>query len=209
MKRFIQYFLVATIMFAPVYASAQSEQEIMARFAHEPTIEDTQAAAVEYTGLSSDRLEGMYSRAGASNALPKSLYYELQYRDKDTDRPQTQYDYTDPTSNSFSKKVQKEYHQDEVYLQHKMRAQWDLSRLVYNPEQLRVVSQMNSATKTRDGILKLVTKTYFARRKAQIDLMLNPPSSIAEKLDKELRLQEMTAQLDALTGGWFSKNCQK
>jgi hypothetical protein len=68
---------------------------------------------------------------------------------------------------------------------------------------------MNSATKTRDSLLKAVTKTYFARRKLQIDLMLNPPSDITEKLEMDLRLQEMTAQLDAQTGGWFSKNIKK
>lgn len=209
MKRFIQYFLVALILTAPVYAFAQDSKEILARFNHEPTIEATQAAAVEYVGLSADRLEGLYGRAGGSNALPKSIYYELQYRDKDTDRPQKEFSYTDPASNDWSSYKQKEYHQDEVYLQHKVRAQWDLSRIIYNPDQLRVVAQMNSATKTRDGLLKLVTKTYFARRKLQIDMMLNPPSDIADKLEMELRLQEMTAQLDAQTGGWFSKNCQK
>ncbi|MBO5753813.1 MAG: hypothetical protein J6S69_09040 [Proteobacteria bacterium] len=209
MKRLIQYFLMAAILTAPIYAAAQEEQEIMARFAHEPTIEETQAAAVEYIGLSAERLEGLYSRAGGSNALPKSLYYELQYRDKDTDRPQKEYNYNDPASNDWATFKQKEYHQDEVYLQHKMRAQWDLSRVVYNPDQLRVVSQMNSATKTRDSLLKAVTKTYFARRKLQIDLMLNPPSDITEKLEMDLRLQEMTAQLDAQTGGWFSKNIKK
>ncbi len=208
MKRLIQLCLAAAVLTAPVCAFAQSEQEILARFAHEPTIEDTQAAAVDYAGLGADRVEGMYGRAGGANALPKVLSYEMTYRDQDRIEPQSVYTYhgADEAWTSL-KKTEKEQNTD--YIQHKIKAQWDLSRVVFNPDQIRVVSAMANAAKSRDVILKLVTKTYFARRKAQIDLMLNPPSSIAEKLDKELRLQEMTAQLDALTGGWFSKNCQK
>jgi hypothetical protein len=209
MKRLIQYFLMAAILTAPVYAVAQEEQEIMARFAHEPTIEETQAAAVEYVGLTADRLEGLYSRAGGSNGLPKLLEYQLEYEDKDHDRPQKVYTYDDPASEAYTSLKDTDYKYHQNTLKHRVRAQWDLSRVVYNPDQLRVVSQMNSATKTRDSLLKAVTKTYFARRKLQIDLMLNPPSDIAEKLEMDLRLQEMTAQLDAQTGGWFSKNIKK
>ena len=98
-----------------------------------------------------------------------------------------------------------EYEQDTDYIQHKVRAQWDLSRLVFNPDQIRVVSAMNTAVKTRDTLLKAVTKAYFARRKLQVESTLNPPTDVAKKLDTDLKIQEQTATLDALTGGWFSE----
>ena len=208
MKRFFGLILAAAVSLVPVVASAQTPQEVMAKFNNEPTIEATLDAAINHAGLSSDRLEGLYTRAAAAKALPKSVYYELTYRDQDRDRPQDVYTYKDPTSDKWSEYKQTDYNEGTDYIQHKVRAQWDLSGLVFNSDQLRVVSLMNSSVKTRDSILKVVTKTYFARRKAQIDMILNPPSDVAERLDAELRIQEMTATLDALTGGWFSRNIQ-
>ena len=57
----------------------------------------------------------------------------------------------------------------------------------------------------RDDVLDEVTRLYFERRKLQIELMTSPPKEINAKLEKILRLQELTAGVDALTGGYLSK----
>lgn len=209
MKRFFGLFLAAFVCLVPVTVFAQSAQEIMAKFDYEPTIEDTMNAAVNYAGLDTDRLEGLYTRAGAAKALPKVLSYELTYRDQDRDRPQAVYTYADNNDKAWSSYKVTDYVENTDYMQHKFKAQWDLTGVVYNSDQLRVVSLMNSSAKTRDSILKVVTKTYFARRKAQIDMLMNPPTEVSARLDAELKIQEMTATLDSLTGGWFSKNIRK
>ena len=209
MKRFFGLFVAAFVCLAPVAASAQTPQEIMAKFDHEPSIEQTLDAAIAYAGLDSDRLESLYTRAGAAKALPKVLSYEMTYRDQDRDRPQDVFTFKDPKSEDWTERKLTDYQEDTDYIQHKVKAQWDLSGVVYNSDQLRVVSLMNSSVKNRDAILKAVTKTYYARRKAQIDMLLNPPSDISEKLEGDLRIQEMTATLDAMTGGWFSHNIRK
>ena len=49
-----------------------------------------------------------------------------------------------------------------------------------------------------------MTRLYFDRRRLQVDQLLKPPRSIEDQIENELRLQEMTANLDALTGGAFS-----
>ena len=56
----------------------------------------------------------------------------------------------------------------------------------------------------RDDILNEVTRYYYERRRLQIDLAMNPPRDRSKELEKELRLQELTAYIDALTGGYFS-----
>ncbi len=207
MKRFCSVLFASFVALTPVAAMAQNDvQSIMAHFKNEPTIEATQEAAVNYAGLSSDRLEGLYTRSGASRALPKKVYYEWTYRDQDRDRPQKQTKFSDNTDVSkWDTITQTSYQEDTDYMQHKVHAEWELSGLIFNSDQLRVVSQMNSATKTRDSILKNVTKVYYQRRKAQIDMLTNPPSDVAARLNAELKIQELTATLDSMTGGWFSE----
>ena len=56
----------------------------------------------------------------------------------------------------------------------------------------------------RDDILDEVTRTYFERRRLQIALLTQPPADEKQVIDKELRLQELTAMIDGLTGGYFS-----
>lgn len=205
MKRIISLCFAAVLLTAPVYASAQNAQDIMMKFSHEPTVEATMEAALEYSGLSSDRLESLYKRSGGANALPRQFYYEMTYRDRDTDRPQEATTYKSNDDSAWDQLKKTDYEESQDYIQHKVRAQWDLSRLVYNNDQKGVASLMSQVVQKRDKMLKDLNKTYFARRRAQIDMMMNPPQDVAQKLEADLKIQEMTATLDAMTGGWFSK----
>ena len=196
------------VLSAPVMASAQdSAKDILQHYKSEPTVEATMQAALEYAGISPERMESLYTRAQASRALPKKVSYEFTTRLRDTDRPQTKITYdsaSKPTST-----VVTQYVEDQDYDQHKVRAEWELSGLVYNTDTLNVYKQMGSVSKERDRILRDVTKIYFARRKQQIAMEMDESADVMTRLQQELQLQELTAQLDALTGGWFSKQLKK
>jgi len=58
----------------------------------------------------------------------------------------------------------------------------------------------------RDDILDDVTRTYFERRRLQVTLLANPPNDPQRLLEQELRVQELTALIDGLTGGFFSQH---
>ena len=58
----------------------------------------------------------------------------------------------------------------------------------------------------RDDILDEVTKIYFQRLRVKMELQQSIPENGVKREEKELRLQELTALLDALTGGYFSAN---
>ena len=49
-----------------------------------------------------------------------------------------------------------------------------------------------------------MTQTYFERRRAQVDLLLAPPTDAAARTVAELKIAELTAELDGVTGGAFS-----
>jgi len=61
----------------------------------------------------------------------------------------------------------------------------------------------------RDSILDDVTRSYFERRRLQVELITDPPTEPKAQLAKELRIQELTAILDGLTGGWFSSEIER
>lgn len=81
---------------------------------------------------------------------------------------------------------------------------WDVGDLIFN-EQLRLIdSNTRLAVQLRDDILNEVTRLYYERQKLRTELALNPPEKQDDKLTKLLRAQELTANIDALTGGYFS-----
>jgi len=80
-----------------------------------------------------------------------------------------------------------------------VRATWDLSRLVAPAEAAGV-----EAAHRRDGAVKRATELYFERRRLRAALLLAPPADPAARAAAELDLDQMTAELDALTGGLAS-----
>lgn len=57
----------------------------------------------------------------------------------------------------------------------------------------------------RDDILDEVTKLYFERLRIKMELDNLSIEERKKRFEKELKLQELTALLDGLTGGYFSK----
>ncbi|MFC1666596.1 hypothetical protein ACFL0P_01820 [Candidatus Omnitrophota bacterium] len=58
----------------------------------------------------------------------------------------------------------------------------------------------------RDDILDEITRIYFERRRLQMEMHFSPVTDLKGAMEKELRIEELTADLDALTGGYFSKH---
>jgi hypothetical protein len=75
-------------------------------------------------------------------------------------------------------------------------------------ERIRVISETQDVVKLRDKILDEATRLYFDRRRLQVDILMNT-GDVKTQIKNELRLQELTAQLDAYTGGRFSKALKK
>jgi hypothetical protein len=86
-----------------------------------------------------------------------------------------------------------------------VRAVWQLDRLVFNSEELDVKS-LNSL---EENLVREVTTLYFSRERAIANLILQSPEEDEEIFYELLRLDEMTATIDALTGGYFGPKAWK
>lgn len=80
-------------------------------------------------------------------------------------------------------------------------AVWDFRELVFNPAEVQAYGLVGVQ---RDLILE-VTRTYYLRKQLVLLKRTKPPEDPVSLATLELRIEEYTALLDALTGGWFSR----
>lgn len=82
---------------------------------------------------------------------------------------------------------------------------WNLSDFIWNTAQTSIDSREKLMVELRDDILSEATRLYFERRRTQVEFILQPPDNPLDWIQHLLRIEELTANLDALTGGFFTK----
>jgi photosystem II stability/assembly factor-like uncharacterized protein len=167
-------------------------------FKTEPTIKEMQQAAIDYAEVSPRKILSWRRKAAKRALLPK-LTVGI---DKDNNRT---------ISKSIWGSATQEKHyvgpDDETAYKNynfNISVTWELADLIYNEHQTSIDVRSRLMVQLRDDILDEVNKTYFERRRLKTELLLSPPKDRKEKLQKQIRLEELTASLDALTGGYFS-----
>jgi hypothetical protein len=78
---------------------------------------------------------------------------------------------------------------------------WDFRELVFNPAEIQVYGLIGIQ---RDIMLE-VTRTYYLRKQLMLLKKTKPPEDPVSAATLDLRIDEYTALLDVLTGGWFSQ----
>ncbi|MDP2306694.1 MAG: hypothetical protein Q8P18_11785 [Pseudomonadota bacterium] len=187
-------FLLALALQAPaVAAEFRTVDEVLARFENEPNVRAVQEMVLEYSKTDPRYVEEWMSASKNAAWLPE-LKVTYDY-DNGYD-----YDYLyeiNPQGELDKSGVDND-HGVQVY------AKWRLDRLVMSSDRIRVISETQDIVKLRDKVLEEVTRLYFDRRRLQVDLLLNAPADLKTQVKNEMRLQELTAQIDAYTGGRFS-----
>jgi len=93
-------------------------------------------------------------------------------------------------------------------VRYEWRATLDLSRIVFNPDELQAHSEALRMSDVRRDIQALVIRLYFERRRLLLESTTTPaappPGEGASVELRVVRVAEIEAQLDALSGGAFS-----
>lgn len=169
-------------------------QGILKRFRSEPTVRDVHKAAVRYALVSQGRITSLFSRARFSGWLPE---FRARYnRNIDDDRTTVFPTSTTPILIAQSTDLDHRF---------EFRITWALDKLIFNQSELRVYQQLKKLVELRVDVMKEVTKLFYERRRLQVDLIVRPPNTLLGQVRRMLRLQELAADLDALTGGYFSQ----
>lgn len=90
-------------------------------------------------------------------------------------------------------------------VRYEWRASWDLSRIVFNPDELQAHFEALRMADVRRDIQTLVIKLYFERRRLMSGAERASATETTATLEKKLlRVAEIEAELDAMSGGAFS-----
>jgi photosystem II stability/assembly factor-like uncharacterized protein len=87
-----------------------------------------------------------------------------------------------------------------------VRLSWNLGEIIWNDDQAAIDVRSKLMVELRDDILDQVNKLYFERLRVKMELAGLSLEDVRKRNEKELKLQELTASLDALTGGYFSRS---
>jgi len=158
----------------------------------EPGVRDVQEAALQYFRVNTEQVNSMRARASWKALAP---VVEVSGGVVDSSLNET----TDHYEYAFAPWVTRGASGRGFDVRGKVA--WNLPQLVFNAEELDVASLAGLV----EGLLKESTRLYYMRRRLQVDMILTPPADQASLLTKQLRLEELTGLIDAMTGGWFSR----
>jgi len=163
----------------------------MGSYEHEPSIQEVQEKAISYNQVSNEKLESwkklMYQRAWFPDV---SFNYSKRLDET----------YEIYTSSKISYSVDGPSDRTSTWA---IRLSWKLGDILFNSDEFSMDTRSKLMVQLREDILEQVTRFYFERRRFQMEL--NYKDDLKWKRDRLLKIQELTAYLDAYTGGWFSK----
>ena len=174
----------------------------------EPTVKEVQRSALKLYKLEPERLKRMGTAARAKGLVPDiEVSVDNSVNNQFTNernglQPQASLAGIDPNNpNGYSLRST----QNSDGLTWHVRGTWYLNLLVFNSEELDVRS-LNSL---EENLVREVTTMYYSRDRLIAGLLLQPPDEDEEIFYELLRLDELTATLDAMTGGMFGSKAWK
>jgi len=189
--------VMVTTAVAPALAQERSPKaeamRILQKFETEPSIVAVQQAASRYAQVNPEAYDSWLTAANLAYLLPRNLRGRVRSTNDDQRDVRT-------SSGAISDLVS-----IDEQAQYELTADWDLTRLVFNRDQITAARQIERIVNQREDVLTTVNKLYFARRQLQVEMELDAATSVDRAIKMQLRIDALTADLDALTGGWFSK----
>jgi len=169
-------------------------KKIKKKLEQEPSIDEVQQAAMQFYGIETGTIEGYGNKAKTKALAPKLT---VEYRRNRIGTSIEKYQFVE-----YGDQVAGRDNIDGDVDEFVVGGTWDLPKLIYNPE----VLELASLRKLRERVLKEVTRLYYLRRRLKIGFMLNPPEDASTRARKQIRIDQTTAMINAITNGIFKGN---
>jgi hypothetical protein len=186
--------VIAALALSPdALAQAGTVGQALAELAVDPTIEEVQQEALRLAALEPRRTRRLLSRVRWAGLLPEveaTLSRGLA-RDEDLDR-----EYQDLDELSLG---------TDEDLDFAVSVTWDLDRLIYDPEELRAHREVATQAQRRRELLLAVTRLYYELLLLRAEERSGGEIDAGARLERTVRMAELRALLDGLTGGLYSR----
>ncbi|HTL48386.1 MAG TPA: hypothetical protein VL688_10055 [Verrucomicrobiae bacterium] len=82
---------------------------------------------------------------------------------------------------------------------------WDLKDFIWSSDQTSIDSREKLMIELRHDMVSEATRLYHERRRLQMEIFFTPASGEMDHVLRQVRLDEITALLDGMTGGYLSQ----
>ena len=163
----------------------------------EPDIRKVQEAAVEYAQVHPDKIKAWRKQAAKKALLPQVSV--------GIDRNTTDLWHWESGSTAIGQSGDDLLRRGRDSIDWDVTLSWNLGELIWNNDQTSIDSRSKLMAELRGNILDEVTRVYFERVRLKMELDSLTIEDRKKRQEKELRLKELAASLDALTDGYFSQ----
>ena len=180
--------LPAVLRLSPAHAG-DAHRTAAETVQREPSLAEIHRAAIRHAGLDEQPERGWARRTRLAGLMPV-----LSLRAKSG----TAHDEDLSRASSGTERFDVAMDRD---LSFEAKAVWQLDRLLFDDVEIRAVQMARQRHRARMELLAQITTLYYQRRKLQLAQAAKGDGDAA----RALAIEELTAQLDMLTGGHFSR----
>lgn len=186
-------FLVSGLLLltSPAWAGPEGLERAKLRFEKEPKVAEVVDVALRYFRVHPEVMDELRSKSHTRAFLPLLAtgfrFDDDRYARVETQRPDPNLN-IDESTNTRQNAIS-------------VGAVWDLRELVFNPAEVQIYGLIGVQ---RDIMLE-ATRTYYLRKQLVLRKLYKPVEDPMAAAALDMRIDEFTAILDVLTGGWFSK----
>ncbi len=178
-------------------AQAQSMaaiERVRAELEHEPTVKETVTKALKHFSVSRATVMEFYDRNRRYGRVPQVSVIYSDSRRRVLNREDRDLTNQRDTEESVTPRIR------EI----SVGAKWSLREIMFNNDEFPVYGLYGVQ---RDVVFE-VARSHYLRRTLLMKLLTEPPADRLERASMEMRVEEYTAVLDALTGNWFSETAK-
>ena len=167
-------------------------EELLEGASEVPSVQQVQEKALRYANAHPEQIRSTLSRARKAHWLPKfqagldpkmGLSDTLQHKNNE---------------DVFTNRQDHDWN-------FQFKVEWHFNNLIFNHDEVVLNYNLVRQSLVRERILEQVNEAYFMLKRLQIQKKAGLYESSLAKIEAALKMQELSAELDGLTGGWFSK----
>ena len=165
----------------------------------EPGCREVQKMAVDYSNLKNGKINRWHAQSRLASLLPDLSFGKdfSRSNNNDVDRGSTS------DRDTFISGP------DDINQGWDFNISWDLGDLIFNSSQTSIDGREKLMVELRNEVLSEVTRLYYERRRLQKDFLATPPETSDEHTEIMLRIDELTALIDGMTGGKFGYRLER